>query len=68
MDARSEREYGIQKEAAEVRMERYDAAPQALRRVWDAVGNEAMARWLYTLGVRDFATAERMKRALTKTN
>lgn len=64
VDARSERDYEMQKFAAEERMKRFDAAEVELRRVWDAVGTERMARGLYGRGVRGFEVAERVKRVM----
>lgn len=60
------RYYAQLKRQAEARMEQFDAAPPEFRRVWDAVADGNMANYLWSLGVRDFDTAERMKRAMVR--
>lgn len=66
LDARSARDYEMQKRAAEARMEQFDAQPMEFRRVWDAVADGHMALYLWERGVRDFDTAERAKRAMVR--
>lgn len=66
LDAKSERDYERQKRAAEVRMEQFDAQPPEFRRVWDAVCDGDLAAYLWDRGVRDFDTAERVKRAMVR--
>ena len=66
LDARSAWAYERQKAAAEERMERFDAAEPVLRRLWDAVSDERLARWLLANGVRDFETAERVRRVMRR--
>ena len=66
LDGRSAWAYERQKAAAEERMARFDAADAVLRRVWDAVSDERMARGLVDRGVRDFETAERVRRVMKR--
>jgi hypothetical protein len=66
LDWKSKRDYEMQKRAAETRMEQFDAAPREFRRVWDAVADGNMAAYLWDRGVRDFDTAERVKRAMVR--
>lgn len=64
LDADSRKQYELQQAAAIERMEAFDAAPKAIRVLWDALADEGLARVLYSQGVRDVATAERIGRLM----
>lgn len=62
VDAKSRRDYAIQQAEAIERMEAFDAAPKPIRILWDVLADEGLARRLYSQGVRDTETAERIGR------